>query len=171
MGIAPGPEICSESPSQELANVQAQVSLTPWQPPAWGRTLSLGEGLVCRVGLGWPAVFAFPALLLPCRQHLADCLPKDLPSRKVGGTGGGGRAVADEWSTASGIQLFRVTKKGCTAHKHHTLQSDAAPAVPGLTRPQHVTLHCWARHAWHARAAVVAAAGWSARSRRGPQSP
>ena len=94
-------ETCSESPSQELAKVQAQVSLTPWQPPAWGRTLSPGEGLVCRVGLGWPSVFAFPALLLPCRQHLADCLPKDLPTRKGGGPGGG--AVANEWATASGI--------------------------------------------------------------------
>lgn len=67
---------------------------------------------------------------------------------------------------------FPCNQEGCAARERHTLQSDAAPAVPGSARAQHVTLHCRAQHAWRARAAAAAAAaGWSARSRRGPSEP
>lgn len=62
VGIAPGPETCSESPSQELAKVQAQVSLTlPGSLLLGCVPCPLEKAWCARWWWGWPAVFAFPS--------------------------------------------------------------------------------------------------------------
>lgn len=54
------------------------------------------------VGVARSVCFSQPQLL-PCHQHLADCLPKDLPSRKVGGTEG--RALSGPLLLASSFSV------------------------------------------------------------------
>lgn len=67
----------------------------------------------------------FPAPCLLCHSHLADCLPKDLPFRKMGGAGRGWRAGSP---LLPGFQVFCITEEGHSARKRHILQPGCCPS-------------------------------------------
>lgn len=69
----------------------------------------------------------FPALRLLCRLHLAHCLPKDLPSWKMG-WGEAGRGWQAGGPLLPGFQLFCMTEEVPTARKCHALQAHRCPS-------------------------------------------
>lgn len=83
VGIAPGPETCSVTPSETGQGPGPGQPDSPWQPPAWLCTLSPGEGLVCKVvvGVARSVCFSQPCFCRAVSTWLTVC-PRICPPGK-----------------------------------------------------------------------------------------
>lgn len=80
----------------------------------------------------------FPALHLLYRSHLPDCLPKDLPSWKMGGAGKGGRPGAScLWEPR-----FSAARAACEHQAARQSLMQSQHASPHFAHTEHVTLWC-----------------------------
>lgn len=101
-------------------------------------------------------VFAFLSSAFALPPEPGSLFAQDLPSGEMGGAGPGWQAGGPLlW----GFQLVR--RRAGLPVSATPVVPPAAPAVPGCAHAGRVTA-APARRAWHARAAVAAAAGWPA---------